>query len=577
MEHLEHPFSGMEYAPEGYQIRVPLKPSPISHILSLVDVDRDGSTTGNTGNAPSRGTREVLDAVFTIAETAVAGGELDDLYRAIHDIVGRLMPARNFYIALTDDEQRTLRFPYFVDERDSPPEPAIRPLGRGLTAYLLRARRAMLLDRFAQEELEREGEAIIGGPFAWYWMGAPLAIGGRVLGVIVVQTYDPAVNFGAGDLEILSFVARQVALVLQHKQAEERLQEANRTLRTLVDNLPGVAYRCANDLAWTMEYVSSGIRELTGWPAEELLGNRKLSFASLIDLQDRRKVWDEVQRALTEHRPWTLEYRIRTAGGELKWIWERGSGIFAGGELVALEGFFTDVTERRKAEEESARLAKERREALRREAVGRLAEGMADDLRAILAPALHATDRLAAGRAAGGRAAVVRTAVLHALDHIDRLLAAGRRPASAVQIVDLRRLVADREREIRSRLPRRIALKIRLGDRPVPVRTDAGLLTEVLDALVARALDAVPRRGTIVVAVDRPAGGALATLAVSDTGSGAGIARGLNEPHPPGGDAGLSFLRSIAEQLGGEIEAVPEDGGGTRLRVMLPATEAGPS
>jgi PAS domain S-box-containing protein len=506
----------------------------------------------------------------------VAGGELDDLLRAIHGIVGRLMPARNFYIALTDDEQRTLRFPIFVDDRDSPPEPAIRPLGRGLTAYLLRARRALLLDRFAQEELEREGEVIIGGPFSWYWMGAPLAIGGRVLGAIVVQTYDPAVNYGAEDLEILSFVARQVALVLQHKQSEDLLREASRTTRMLVDNLPGVAYRCSNDLAWTMEYVSTGIRELTGWPAEELLGNRKLSFASLIDPQDRRRVWDEVQRAIAGRRAWTLEYRIHTAGGSLKWIWERGSGIFDGDALVALEGFFTDVTERRHAEEESARLVKERSEALRREAVGRLAEGMANDLRAILTPALHAADELDAHRTAGRHASVVRTAVLRALEHIERLLAAGRRPAPAMQIVDLRRLVADREREMRSRLPRRIVLDVRLSDEIVPVKVDTALLAEVLDALVTRVRDAMPRRGTIVVSVDRPAGGVQATLSVSESGSDAGIARRRHERHASGGVAGLSFLRSIAGQLGGEVEAVT-DGGGTRLRVLLPAAEAGPS
>jgi PAS domain S-box-containing protein len=519
----------------------------------------------------------VLDAVFAIAEAAAAGGELNDLYRSIHDIVGRLMPATNFYIALTDDEMRTLRFPYFVDERDSPPEPAVRSLGRGFTAYLLRARRAMLLDRFAQEALERDGEVIIGGPFSWYWMGAPLAIGGRILGAIVVQTYDASVHYGLEDLEILSFVAREVALVLQHQQAEQMLREASRTMHALVDNLPGVAYRCSNDLAWTMEYVSSGIRELTGWPAEELLGNRKLSFASLIDPQDRRRVWDEVQRALTGRRAWTLEYRIRTADGSLKWIWERGSGIFDGSELVALEGFFTDVTERRRAEDESARLAKERGEALRREAVGRLAEGMASDLDEILLPALRAADEVAppptASPPAGGRPARGRARARAA-----RLLAAGRRTPTAAQVVDLRKVVADREGELAARLPRRITLELRLPEGPVPVRTDATLLAEVLDILVDRARDTVGRRGSIVVSVERPAGGPLATLAVSDSGSATpGNARGLREPGQPGGEPGLSFLRSVVEQLGGQIEAVTPDGGGTRLQVLLRAADAGAS
>jgi len=573
MEHLEH----LEHSRPGFSGPHCLMPETAHRILHDVPGGSDETPTMHDGNLPTRGAREVLDAVFSIAEAAAAGGELDDLYRTIHDIVGRLMPAANFYIALTDDELGTLRFPYFVDERDSPPQPAVRPLGRGFTAYLLRARRSMLLDRFAQEALERDGEVIIGGPFSRYWMGAPLAIGGRILGCIVVQTYDSSVRYGPEDLEILSFVAREVALVLRHQQAEDMLREANRAMRALVDNLPGVAYRCSNDLAWTMEYVSSGIHELTGWPAEELLGNRKISFASLIDPQDRRRVWDEVQRAISERRTWTQEYRIRTADGSQKWIWERGSGIFEGGELVALEGFFTDVTSRRKAEDESARLAKERGEALRREAVGRLAEGMASDLDGILLPALRAVDELGAHRTASRPAAVVRAAIQRARDLIGRLRAAGTRTATATCVVDLRQAVSDRERALRASLPRRTEIELRLGDEPVPVRADVGLLAEVLDALVARARGAATRRGTIVVSVERRAGSALATLVVSGAGGAEDAgARGLLDPERPGGASGLSFLRGIVEQLGGQLEVAAADGG-TRLGVVFRVAGAGPS
>ena len=130
------------------------------------------------------------------------------------------------------------------------------------------------------------------------------------------------------------------------KEAEQALQESQRALATLISNLPGMAYRCQNDPDWTMEFVSQGSFELTGYLPEELINNSKASYGELIHPEDQAAVWDGVQTALREGRPFQMTYRIKTPAGE-KWVWEQGQGVpNAKGEIIALEGFISDITAR---------------------------------------------------------------------------------------------------------------------------------------------------------------------------------------------------------------------------------------
>lgn len=132
----------------------------------------------------------------------------------------------------------------------------------------------------------------------------------------------------------------------EQKEAELALQESERALAILISNLPGMAYRCRNDHDWTMEFVSGGSLELTGYRPEELIGSWKVSYGQLIQPQDRGAVWDEVQTALRESRPFRMSYRIITRLGE-KWVWEQGQGVSdSEGRVIALEGFIMDITER---------------------------------------------------------------------------------------------------------------------------------------------------------------------------------------------------------------------------------------
>lgn len=135
------------------------------------------------------------------------------------------------------------------------------------------------------------------------------------------------------------------------KEAEQALQESQRTLSTLISNLPGMAYRCRNDDSWTMEFVSEGSLDLTDYRPDELIGNSKISYGDLIHPDDQDAVRKEVQTALKERRSFRMSYRIRTSAEE-KWVWEQGQGVRdPDGEVIALEGFITDITERMTAQQ----------------------------------------------------------------------------------------------------------------------------------------------------------------------------------------------------------------------------------
>lgn len=129
------------------------------------------------------------------------------------------------------------------------------------------------------------------------------------------------------------------------------LIENRRNLGTLLRNFPGMAYRCLNTPDWTMEFVSEGCWELTGYPPEALLHNQQLAYNQLIYPEDRTLVWQSVQAALRERRHFYLVYRLIHASGEIRWVWERGCGVFTEtGELVALEGLIFDFTAQQRAE-----------------------------------------------------------------------------------------------------------------------------------------------------------------------------------------------------------------------------------
>jgi PAS domain S-box-containing protein len=139
--------------------------------------------------------------------------------------------------------------------------------------------------------------------------------------------------------------------ITDRKRAEEALRESERQKSVIISNLPGFVYRCANDHDWTMFYISDGCESITGYKPDDFLNNKNLAFNDIIHSDHQKKLFNKWKELLKEKKAFKDEYPIITKEGDTRWVWEQGRGIFNDeGTLLYLEGFITDVTDRKQVE-----------------------------------------------------------------------------------------------------------------------------------------------------------------------------------------------------------------------------------
>ncbi|UCD38427.1 MAG: PAS domain S-box protein, partial [Fidelibacterota bacterium] len=143
---------------------------------------------------------------------------------------------------------------------------------------------------------------------------------------------------------IITFMRRTIRDSAELQHSEERY-------RSLVGQLNSVVYRCENDTDWTMRYISEAVETISGYPATDFIQNRVRTFASIIHPEDTEAVEKTVDRALERGRPWSMDYRIVHRDGTIRWVYEKGSGVYEDGQLLYLSGVIDDITSRHQAEE----------------------------------------------------------------------------------------------------------------------------------------------------------------------------------------------------------------------------------
>jgi PAS domain S-box-containing protein len=199
--------------------------------------DNDGNMIGLIGvitDITERKQAEKLqDAIYKIAQAADQTGSLDALYPTIHAIIQEVMVANNFYIALYDEKNDLLSFPFSVDKVD--PLSVSQKPGKGLTEYVLRTAKSLLCDQALFNDLKQRGEVELVGVTSPIWLGVPLLIAGKAIGVMVVQDYEDAGAYGKREQRILEFVSSQVAIVIHRKRAEEEIRQLNANLERRVE------------------------------------------------------------------------------------------------------------------------------------------------------------------------------------------------------------------------------------------------------------------------------------------------------------------------------------------------------
>ncbi len=158
-----------------------------------------------------------------------------------------------------------------------------------------------------------------------------------------------------GKVEKIAVFARDITEKKQvlHllEQQNKSLKESERMQSTMISNLPGFVYRCANDHNWTMIFISDACKVITGYSPDDFLNNSKIAFNDIVHPDYRQILWEEWQTILHAKNVFIYEYPIITAFDEIRWVYEQGRGVYSeNGELLFLEGFIEDITDRKRAE-----------------------------------------------------------------------------------------------------------------------------------------------------------------------------------------------------------------------------------
>ena len=177
---------------------------PVELSLSSWEVDNQVNYTGVIRDISRRKNFELQQSViYQISEATQNAKDLDMLYKSIHKILGQVLDVTNFYIAQYDEKEKLLSFPFDIDSEDEFPTTA-RPLGNGITEYMIKTGKPLLLTKNDINEYKRKGKFEAVGALSEQWMGAPLKIKNKVVGVIAVNSYDDPNLYTKSDLKILT-------------------------------------------------------------------------------------------------------------------------------------------------------------------------------------------------------------------------------------------------------------------------------------------------------------------------------------------------------------------------------------
>ncbi|GMT44872.1 MAG: hypothetical protein IEMM0006_0704 [bacterium] len=274
---------------------------------------------------------------FSIAHSMVTSSSLNELFLTVKDALNKIIYAKNFSIALYDSQTNTLTAQFGEDEKglvdNIPPE-------RSLSGRVIKAEKPLLFTRKEIKKLADEGEIDLVGKRSEVWLGAPLIIKNKVLGVIFVQSYDNPGAYDEKAVEIMGIIASQLSLYIEQKQTEE----FNQKLSKAVEQSPAVIV--ITDTEGIIEYVNPKFAQITGYTPQEALGqNSRILKSGEHGEAFYKRLWDTVLAG----KEWNGEFHNKKKNGELYWESALISPIFNdAGEITHLIGVKEDITEKKK-------------------------------------------------------------------------------------------------------------------------------------------------------------------------------------------------------------------------------------
>ncbi len=439
--------------------------------------------------------QSILYRIAAITNTDII---LADLFTSIHHILGDLIDASNFYIAVFDPNTDSISFPYFIDEKDEPA--AERPAGKGLTEYVARTNTPQLLTAENIKELEKKGIICIRGTLPLIWLGVPLTLPSGTIGIIAAQSYTNLQAYTEKDKQLLQFVSGQIAAAIHRKQTETQLQTLTEELQRQAKIRDAILatspdYFSVMDRDGRFLFVSSNISGDIKIDPVLALGKtwRDLGIPEKIGVQSDK----DRKKALRSGQSVTRELEFSGPSGPLYLEYIISPVKEQNGETPYVVVTARDITERRKTAEAMYHTQK-------MESLGILAGGIAHDfnnlLVAMLAQTSLALAKLRPNAAAKPHIKKAITAAESATALTQQLLAYSGRGQFHTVPANLNNLIQENSHLIHVTLTKNVKLQLALAaDLPV-IEADIGQIQQIIMNLIINAAEAIGQQpGTITV------------------------------------------------------------------------------
>lgn len=557
------------------------------HEAPVVEDGKTIAIVGSLTDITERKRAELLqDAVYKISQATIKTTSLDELYKSIHEIISTVMPAKNFYIALYDDKKDLISFPYFVDEFDAVFPPM--KLGKGLTAYVIRTGKSLLCDEATDKELRRLGEVDLIGTYSPIWLGVPLNVENKTIGVMVVQHYTDPNAFGMRELHLLEYVSTQIARAIERRRAEEALLEAEKKYRSIFENAVEGIFQSTPDGRFIT--VNHSLARMFGYgsPEEMLTSITDIGHQIYVNPQRRAELLSLIaKKGIVEG--FVIEAYHRD--GSIIWLSLNARAVRnESGAILYIEGMIENITQQRIIEQQLIQSQK-------LESLGTLASGIAHDFNNILAIILGHTGAM--GRAQGDQSKLsqsidaINKATLRGASLVKQLLTFARKTETVFESVRVNDIVMEIKKLMQETFPKTITISTDLQENLPSILGSSAQVHQVLLNLCVNARDAMPRGGTLSISTRTVYGNKLAAthptvtereyveIQVTDTGTGMDEAtrQRIFEPFfstkgpGKGTGLGLAIVYGIVESHRGIIDCESKVGKGTTFRVYFPVKE----
>ena len=292
-----------------------------------------------------RNVSEKIKAVLTqkvllnISEEGYKIHVLKEFYEFIKNELGKLIDTTNFYIAFYNEDKQTISIP-FISGEDADEE---FPVGKSMTGYLIKSNKPLLVKSKEYNKLIESGEVELMGTFPKVWLGVPLRVNKKVIGAIVVQSYDDKKAYQQSDIELLEFVASNISLSVQRKKIEQEMAVSKQILRKILDNIPIRVY-WKNRESEFLGYNSSFINEMSLDSENELIG--KTDF-DIFERQEAEKKREDELKVMLSGKPKIKYQELNIQNGQERWILTSKLPFFdENGKVIGIIGTSDDITER---------------------------------------------------------------------------------------------------------------------------------------------------------------------------------------------------------------------------------------